>query len=245
MSLQTEKEKRSPISDTQLLPSCLPPVRNPFKATSKVDKVSECRSLQCNGGLAKGGEEKTKAEGKEGCHKENVESIARAEEEELNSSDSYRGKQLPPGMKIKKIPSDQEETRPKPNGVDEIIHKQQGEIKDNQSEEGAEKKADPAVKDGVSKSAPSSSTQASKESDHTCDKPVQAESSHTNKLQDDEDDVVFVSVKPAAQKTPPVSAVQKTLTTFPGFQTASRVKVQQENIHSLLAAQLKQKKVCK
>lgn len=63
---------------------------------------------------------------------------------------------------------------------------------------------------------------------------------------DDDDDVQLVSVKPGTQKTPPVATVQKTLTSFPGFQPASQVKGQQgdpRGMHSLLSALLKQKKV--
>ncbi|KAL0963605.1 hypothetical protein UPYG_G00308520 [Umbra pygmaea] len=64
---------------------------------------------------------------------------------------------------------------------------------------------------------------------------------------DDDDDIQFVSEKPGTKITSPtlVSPVQKTLTSFPGFQPASQVKVQQEDprvLHSQLTAQLKQKK---
>ncbi|XP_034042546.1 transcription termination factor 2 isoform X2 [Thalassophryne amazonica] len=62
---------------------------------------------------------------------------------------------------------------------------------------------------------------------------------------EDDDDVHVVSVKAAPQKTPPASAVQKTLTAFPGFQPASKFKGQQANsegLRSLLTSQLKQKK---
>lgn len=65
---------------------------------------------------------------------------------------------------------------------------------------------------------------------------------------DDDDDVQVVSVHPAPQqsaRTPP-APVQKTLTAYPGFQPASKVKGQSEDpvaLHSHLTAQLKQKKV--
>ncbi|XP_062313567.1 transcription termination factor 2 [Osmerus eperlanus] len=63
--------------------------------------------------------------------------------------------------------------------------------------------------------------------------------------QSDDDDVQFVSVKPGPQQTPPVALVQKTLTSFAGFQSASQVKGQPDDphaLHSQLTAQLKQKK---
>ncbi|KAJ8013108.1 hypothetical protein DPEC_G00049860 [Dallia pectoralis] len=63
---------------------------------------------------------------------------------------------------------------------------------------------------------------------------------------DDDDDVQFVSAQPAPKTTSPALApVQKTLTSFPGFQPASQLKGQQEDpraLHSQLTAQLKQKK---
>ncbi|XP_043105438.1 transcription termination factor 2 isoform X3 [Puntigrus tetrazona] len=64
---------------------------------------------------------------------------------------------------------------------------------------------------------------------------------------DEEDDVQLVSVQPPTQKSGPTPAapVQKTLTSYPGFQTASKGQGQSEDpraLHSHLTAQLKQKK---
>uniref|UniRef100_A0A671NQ98 Transcription termination factor 2 n=1 Tax=Sinocyclocheilus anshuiensis TaxID=1608454 RepID=A0A671NQ98_9TELE len=64
---------------------------------------------------------------------------------------------------------------------------------------------------------------------------------------DEEDDVQLVSVQPPTQQSAPTSAtpVQKTLTSFPGFQPASKVQGRSEDpraLHSHLSAQLKQKK---
>uniref|UniRef100_A0A4W6DQ04 Transcription termination factor 2 n=1 Tax=Lates calcarifer TaxID=8187 RepID=A0A4W6DQ04_LATCA len=297
LSLQPDKEKRNPLLDSQLQPSCLPPVRNPFKAPGKLDKDSECRRMQCGGGNEKGREEKDneashKAEVKETYQKENMESLGAGveekEEERLNSSDTYKGKQLPPGMKLKKRVSDEERNGHKDNIVEKMTdkmldeteanHTKQGETKtdistssviavhpektkqtsQNPHKESSQKpttgetclvkQANPTVKESASKCAPSnSSTQAPRDSVNTrsptSNKPRHSESIQT-KNQHDEDDVVLVSVKPATQKAP-VSAVQKTLTTFPGFQPASKVKGQQEDprgLHSLLTAQLQQKK---
>ncbi|XP_030285329.1 transcription termination factor 2 isoform X2 [Sparus aurata] len=273
-----EKEKRNPLSDAQLQPSCLPPSRNPFKAPSKTDKDSERRRMQSDGGDEKSSEASPKAEGRESNQKENVKSKGAGEKDEegkLNPSDTYRGKQLPAGMKVKKRVSDEERKSPKPNAEEKMTEKVKDKIKENhtQTKEGEKtissssvKTARPekmhqisqdphkdttrvveqTVKESVSKSARSGSTDASRDS--ASNKPTQpTESSQTknNVDNDDDDDVVVVSVKPAAQKTPPASTVQKTLTTFPGFQPASKVKPQQgdpQGLHSLLTAQLQQKK---
>uniref|UniRef100_A0A671UJ31 Transcription termination factor 2 n=1 Tax=Sparus aurata TaxID=8175 RepID=A0A671UJ31_SPAAU len=274
-----KKEKRNPLSDAQLQPSCLPPSRNPFKAPSKTDKDSERRRMQSDGGDEKSSEASPKAEGRESNQKENVKSKGAGEKDEegkLNPSDTYRGKQLPAGMKVKKRVSDEERKSPKPNAEEKMTEKVKDKIKENhtQTKEGEKtissssvKTARPekmhqisqdphkdttrvveqTVKESVSKSARSGSTDASRDS--ASNKPTQpTESSQTknNVDNDDDDDVVVVSVKPAAQKTPPASTVQKTLTTFPGFQPASKVKPQQgdpQGLHSLLTAQLQQKKV--
>ncbi|KAF3694558.1 Transcription termination factor 2 [Channa argus] len=262
-----EKEKRSPLSDTHLQPSCLPPVRNPFKVPGKKDEDSQWRMMQFGKGDDKTKKEAsseaiTKAEGKESCHKENVECVGAGveenEEAKQNSLDTYRGKQLPLGMKLKKRVSGEEGSSPKTNSVERMTEKIQDKIIEDKTEQGevdnTVKQVDPTVKDSSSKSATSHSTQASRDSDTTrnptSSKPNQLQSSRTkiplgDDDDDDDDDVVLVTVKPATQKTPPVSAVQKTLTTFPGFQPASKIKGQQENhkgLHSLLTAQLQQKK---
>lgn len=216
--------------------------------------------MQCGRDDNKGREKKEtetshEAEEKESYQKENLESIGSGlEENKLNSSDTYRGKQLPEGMKLKKRVSGEEAISPNPNSVETMTEKTEYKTKESHIEQGEAKKTavnkvEPAVKESASESAPSSTSQASRDCDNTTnptsDKPIQSQSSHTKDSQDD-DDVVLVSVKPATQKTPPVSAVQKTLTTFPGFQPTSKIEVKQENpkgLHSLLTAQLQQKKV--
>ncbi|KAM8748420.1 transcription termination factor 2 [Acanthopagrus schlegelii] len=285
-----EKEKRNPLSDAQLQPSCLPTSRNPFKAPSKTDKDSERRRMQSDGGDERNSEASLKADGRESNQKENMKSRGAGEKDEeeeegkLNSSDTYRGKQLPAGMKVKKRVSDEERRSLKANEVEKMTEKVKDKMKENHTKTREGEKTDssssvkaahpekthqtsqdphkdttqkPAngetcvveqtVKESVSKSALSGSTNASRDSDNTSNKPTQpTESSQSKNNQDsDDDDVVVVSVKPAAQKTPPASTVQKTLTTFPGFQPASKLKPQQgdpQGLHSLLTAQLQQKK---
>uniref|UniRef100_A0AAQ5Z1H2 Transcription termination factor 2 n=1 Tax=Amphiprion ocellaris TaxID=80972 RepID=A0AAQ5Z1H2_AMPOC len=289
-SLQPEKEKRSPLSDAQLHPSCLPPVRNPFKAPSKTDKDSEWKRMQCGGREEKDSEARHRAEERESYHKENVKNVGAVRDEEegkLNSSDTYRGKQLPTGMKVKKRVSNEDSSSSKANNVEKTLgtiqdkaeekHCEQGEAENkistssintvlpkkmNQTapephrnspqtpadgEASLVKQTDPTVKKSTPKSASSSQNTAK---NHIPDKPAKSESSQTKNLPEDynddgDDDVLLVSVKPAAQKTPPVSAVQKTLTTFPGFQPASKFKGQAEDprgLHHLLTTQLQQKK---
>ncbi|KAF3843522.1 hypothetical protein F7725_002371 [Dissostichus mawsoni] len=100
----------------------------------------------------------------------------------------------------------------------------------------------PTVKETVSKSISSKISPVSSDSENTRN-PTSTKPTQPDDEDDDDDDVVVVSVKPATQKSPPVAAVQKTLTTFAGFQP--KVKGQQEvpkGLHSLLTAQLQQKK---
>ncbi|XP_022074147.1 transcription termination factor 2 [Acanthochromis polyacanthus] len=283
-----EKEKRSPLSDAQLQPSCLPPVRNPFKAPGKTDKDSEWKRMQCGGREEEDSETRHKAEQRESYRKENVKNVGAVRDEEegkLNSSDTYRGKQLPPGMRVKKRVSNEDSSSPKANNVEKTSDKIQDKAEEKHSEQGeAEnkistssintvlpekvnqtapepqrnsprtpadgeaslvKQMDSTVKNSTPKSAPSSQNTTK---NHIPDKPAQSESDQTKSLpkdDDDDDDVLLVSVKPAAQKTPPVSAVQKTLTTFPGFQPASKVRSQAEDprgLQHLLTTQLQQKK---
>ncbi|XP_075967707.1 transcription termination factor 2 [Anarhichas minor] len=257
-----EKEKRNPLSDTQLQPSCLPPVRNPFKASGKTDEDSEWRRMQRGGSEERDGGASHKAEGGESRQKEN------------SADSSYRGKQLPPGMKVKKRVSDEEEKSPKASGVEKLTDKVKDKTEEKHTETGGAgnvvstssvkavhpEKKNPAsrhphkdstqhpteggtglveqtTKESVSKSAPRSS----RDSDKTR-KSSPTQIHQVDDDDDDDDDVVVVSVKAAAQKTPPVSAVQKTLTAFAGFQPASKVKGQPGDLHGLLTAQLQQKK---
>ncbi|KAK3569188.1 hypothetical protein QTP86_026009 [Hemibagrus guttatus] len=64
---------------------------------------------------------------------------------------------------------------------------------------------------------------------------------------DDDDDVQLVSVQPGSQQitSVPAAPLQKTLTSYPGFQLVSKGKNQEDDptaIHNQLTAQLKQKK---
>uniref|UniRef100_A0A3P8QBP7 Transcription termination factor 2 n=1 Tax=Astatotilapia calliptera TaxID=8154 RepID=A0A3P8QBP7_ASTCA len=259
-------EKRSPLSDTQLQPSCLPPVRNPFKAPSQTDKDSGWRKLHNNRHEER--EASHKAEGRANYQKENERQQGAGVEEKADdkhrSSDTYRGKQLPPGMKLKKRVSDEENNSPKENSVEKRTEKiqdtpEQNRIKQGEAEKGISSSNVKTVHSEssnkhqlktINQTAPVSHRNLTQDSDSSRspipDNPTQPESSQPNSPEnDDDDDVVLVSVKPAPQKTPPVSTVQKTLTNFPGFQPASNIKKPVENpkgLQNLLTVQLQQKK---
>lgn len=283
--MQSGKEKRNPLSNTQLQPSCVPPERNPFKVHGPKDKDSEKKRVQ----TAEVDEKRKnrdsqlspKADGGESYQKENVKQeaagVAKERESKIMSSDMHRGKHLPVGMKVKKRVSDEES--PKDNNVEKETDKVKDKSRDSDSGSGGPvhpekinptsqdphkdehknqtdrktcmEPTDPSIKKTLAKSLPDSGTEAIKNSEstrkQTSESPTRStESSHTKNHQDDDDDVLLVSVKPATKKSPPASAVQKTLTAFPGFQPASKVKGQQDDprgLRNMLTAQLQQKKV--
>lgn len=273
-SLQPGKEKKNLLSHTQLQSSSLPPVRNPFKAPDMKDSncVGRKKCGEKEQKRKEGKEPNPKAEGTEIYQKENekhvVSEVEGKEEGKLNSSEMYQGKHLPQGMKLKKKVSSGEQNSPKVNDVEKIADTFKDRRVDDTESEEAEKiisttkvntihsekvnqtEQNPQ-KETVSKSSHSSRTQASMDSDnishHMSDRPPHSTvSNQTGRHPDnDEEDVVLVSVKPAAQKTPPVSTVQKTLTAFPGFQPASKIKSQDDpqGLRGLLTTQLHQKKV--
>lgn len=269
--LQPKKDKRNPLSHAQQLPSCLPSVRNPFKAPEKEDKDSEWRKMQAAGSVAKDGEACPPAEGSKACQKENfVAAVSVVEEEDdLQSkiSGTYRSKDPPPGMKLKKKVPAEEKNSPKVTGggksqekVNHASEQVPGEAehispslaKSVHTEKLSVKRKDsypkkPSADKTCIESSPSSFTQASKDSitvHRTSDKPSQSTDSHLSNNGQEEEDVVLVSVKPATQKSP-ATAVQKILTTYPGFQPASNIKSQDDprGLRNLLTAQLQQKKV--
>uniref|UniRef100_A0AAQ6ACM1 Transcription termination factor 2 n=1 Tax=Amphiprion ocellaris TaxID=80972 RepID=A0AAQ6ACM1_AMPOC len=237
-SLQPEKEKRSPLSDAQLHPSCLPPVRNPFKAPSKTDKDSEWKRMQCGGREEKDSEARHRAEERESYHKENVKNVGAVRDEEegkLNSSDTYRGKQLPTGMKVKKRVSNEDSSSSKANNVEKTLGTIQDKAEEKHCEQGeAENKI----------STSSINTVLPKKMNQTAPEP------HRNSPQTPADGEASLvkQTDPTVKKSTPKSASSSqntTLTTFPGFQPASKFKGQAEDprgLHHLLTTQLQQKK---
>ncbi|CAN9497655.1 unnamed protein product [Ophioblennius macclurei] len=119
------KDKKSPLCDAPLQSSSLPPVRNPFKAPSKKDEDSQWKKIQRNGNVEKDSGIGNKAEGDEQDQKENVESVDPRADRNLKSSDTYRGKQLPPGMKVKKRLSDEEKNTSKDQSLETSTDKMQ------------------------------------------------------------------------------------------------------------------------
>ncbi|XP_072542115.1 transcription termination factor 2 [Salminus brasiliensis] len=98
----SEKDtERSPLTETKNQPSILLPVRNPFKAPSKVDQTSEWRKLQ-EGSAEKGEVPQENMRSTEGTAVVDRKVTSSAEPE------SWRNKKLPHGMKIKKRTSDEE-----------------------------------------------------------------------------------------------------------------------------------------
>lgn len=269
-ALQPKKENRNPLSNTQLQPSCVPPVRNPFKAVGQKEKDHERKKSQTAEGGEKREEQDSKSDpqeagGRESRQKENVRKEASEVEKEskstMMSSDTYRGKQLPAGMKVKKRLSDEES--PKENDARNGTEKVKAKSRESNSRTEEDKsiptssiepvrpeKTSPAVQDPPKgKKHPNKDSKSTEDQTSECQKQsteIGRARDQQEDDDDDDDDVVLVSVKPAAAKSSPVSAVQKTLTAFPGFQPASSVKSQQEDprgLRNLLTTQLKQKKV--
>lgn len=287
--LQVEKAKRSPLSDTQLQPPCFPPVKNPFKAPNKTTIDSEWRKMQSGGSEEKDVRKKISemtysAGGRESCCKENVEAAGagvgnKEEEGKVNTSDTYQGKLLPPGMKLKKrISSDDSSASQSDTGA-KITSKIQDKAREKSTEQEETPKniltpsidvahmkkttqtspdlqqsvphkpasgetcsviqSKPKPQEASVRSAPCRDVNASTESDCVFLSEMKSKQIESDK---EEDDVVLVSVKPATQKTPPVSAAQKTITSFPGFKSAAQVG-DPKGMQNLLSAQLKQKKV--
>uniref|UniRef100_A0A3P8XIY9 Transcription termination factor 2 n=1 Tax=Esox lucius TaxID=8010 RepID=A0A3P8XIY9_ESOLU len=252
--------KRSPLSDRQLQlqSSCLPPERNPFKASGKKDQTSEWRRLQDGerrvvegeGRKEKGGNERCdKSGGKEGEHGRAVEE----EREKSSPSECWRDKPLPTGMKVKKRVSDEENEKSDAEDTHKASKSHVIGITSNDTQLPKSTKTTKTLIPQCDEPAMPVSTTSKhdKGTDKTSasSHPNQGESHRAKPSDDDDDDdddVQFVSMLPGTKTTSPAMApVQKTLTSFPGFQTASRVKSQQEDPrarHNQLTAQLRQKK---
>ncbi|XP_013874441.1 transcription termination factor 2 [Austrofundulus limnaeus] len=281
-----EKEKRSPLSDTQLQPPCLPPVKNPFKVPNKMATDSEWRKMQSGGSEEKDKQKKIsemthKAAGRESCYKENVEAagVGNKEEGKVNTPDTYQGKPLPLGMKLKKRISNDDSSTSKPDSDAKTTSKIQDKAREKSAEQeetpkyilmpsikvdhltktsqtspdlqtgvlqkpaggetSLEIQSKPKPQESSVRSEPCRSVQASRDAD--CVSSERKSKQIETYKEDEDDDVVLVSVKPATQKTPPVSAAQRTITSFPGFKSAAQVG-DPKGMHNLLSAQLKQKK---
>ncbi|XP_061648178.1 transcription termination factor 2 isoform X1 [Phyllopteryx taeniolatus] len=88
----TVPEKEEKKCEKRAQASCLPPVRNPFKALEKADQESECRKMQ--------GE----SQGKDNREKKPTGEEEKDDEGEGQTliADTYRGKHLPAGITLKK-----------------------------------------------------------------------------------------------------------------------------------------------
>uniref|UniRef100_A0A3P9JC77 Transcription termination factor 2 n=1 Tax=Oryzias latipes TaxID=8090 RepID=A0A3P9JC77_ORYLA len=258
-----EKENRIPPLNTQLQPSCIPPVRNPFKAPGKMYKDSDWKKME-----VAGHKESEKKNMKTSHMTEGGESFRKEIAEKLNT---YQGKTLPQGMKIKKRTSGEdsskadsiekttavitEKTEKKLEGAHNKTSTSSTEVqpdKMNQVSSDVHKslqtsdkalpgnQTDPPVQRSVTESKPSNSSHASRSPGCVAILDEDSEESRSNR-DETYDDVVFVSEKPASQKTTPTSAIQKTITNFPGFQCVAKQGGPKERLN-LLSVQLKQKK---
>lgn len=223
------KEKKG--TETQLQLSCLPPVRNPFKALSKMNEDSEWKKSQSK---LDGGDVKNKETNKDGVVSEASEA---KDKEKLPISSTYHGKRLPPDMKVKK------------SILEEYKQFHKAETWEDTKDKAAEKSKQKAYTTSTTSNKKTiETTQVVTENSSPqsqCVKSPKDNESTKEQCMEQDDDVVLVSVKPAAQKAPPHSAVQKTLTTFPGFQPASKLKNPQDDprgLRNLLTSQLQQKK---
>lgn len=154
LSLQPEKGKKSPLCYAQQQPPYLPPTRNPFKAPEKKDKDAEWRKMLSEGSATKDKEAHPPAEGHEPPQKENVDVTIAENEREPKSqiSVTFRGKHLPPGMKLKKKVSNEGKSSPKENGV-------RRSDDDHRVPEEAERSSSASSSRGVPAGKPSENTQ--------------------------------------------------------------------------------------
>ncbi len=254
--MQKDPEKRTDLSEKDLQSSSLTPVRNPFKVKTQQIKSSERETdpdaekdrgeingdnKRVNGkdhSSAKQKEERSKTTQIEGDGSDGQSGSDR----EGKESESWRKKKLPAGMKIKKRVSDDERsTTESPNSVNEsetgLKHQQsssgcdENETKDDRSNKQSTA-ASKSAPDKTQSSSSSCSTVSENPTALNVQKTVANQSQATRR--DEEDDVQLLST--------PAAPVQKTLTSYPGFQPASKAQ-DPGALHSHLTAQLKQKKV--
>ncbi|XP_055005222.1 transcription termination factor 2-like [Boleophthalmus pectinirostris] len=208
------KEKRSPLAESQQQPSCMPPVRNPFKAPAKTDCNSESRKIQSSA---------------EGSHLKTVLSEAK-ENGELGPSNTSQQRVLPAGMKLKKCTLKEDSNKKQAEQTRATAKEQtQDQTRSTPTEQTLDGQGEPASDSGPADKGSGPFVSTEQEQDK----------------EEDDDEVVLLCVQPPAPKAPAYSAVQKTLTTFPGFQRASKLQPTQDHPHGLrnmLSSQLQQKK---
>lgn len=283
---QVERDRRCPLAIRQLQPSVEPQVRNPFKAPAKSGEESEWRRIQNRAA--------DEMSGGVGCNSK--------EEGGEENVESYQGKALPAGMKIKKRGSDEKGRVLEGDGEGEkttiktTTTEVETKVKKGDGEEKRDKKRSvsttneetpspnsqkplgelpqPPVSDAGSKvntghsSSPSSSATPStgekpnqpltsapkdlpKDPQRAPSKTTDPSTSYRSprgEVEEDDDEVEIVSVKPGKQTTTSLLApVQKSLTSFPGFRAPPQFKGRQDDpmgLRNLLTTQLQQKKVC-
>ncbi|CAL8267295.1 unnamed protein product [Lota lota] len=109
---EVERDRRCPLASRQLQTSVVPQVRNPFKASGKSGEESEWKRIQSGAGDGmRGGREEQGGGRVMGGGGSNS-----GKEDGGENVESYLGKALPAGMKIKKRGSDEKECCPKSDG---------------------------------------------------------------------------------------------------------------------------------
>ncbi|MFT7808696.1 transcription termination factor 2-like [Arapaima gigas] len=246
--------------------SSCPRQRNPFKASSKTGKASEWRNLEEGRNI--GGEKSRMREAEEG--EIGAEAKRNDCSDDEDSKSSWRNKQLPAGVRLKKKVTDEAQCgdceprrRPAPANAarvacpdsrDETEHQTRGEqqqktrpadgkVPEEGSSPGAEdQQKDSCCHEEAAKRESSSETWRQPQEGRAVEKepPSKREEPETD------DGVLLVSVKPGTKQKPPASnPVQTTLTSLPGFRLASHGRAQQGDprvLHDQLSVQLKQKK---
>nr|XP_057938990.1 transcription termination factor 2 [Doryrhamphus excisus] len=219
--------------EKQAQASCLPLVRNPFKLPEKVCEDSEWKKLHCVPRDVEGGGEVTSS-----VAQRESDQRATVEKKEQIVAHTHRGEELPAGLKLKKR-SEQEEEDFKASS------EQEEQTPPPSSAKAAEQTSPDVLKDSTRRPAARAAASTSTNSGASDDGDQPGPPSHSGRRQKEEDDVVFVSVTPPAPPIPPASAVQKTLTAYPGFQPASKANGplrDPQGMHKLLSVQLQQKK---
>uniref|UniRef100_A0A8C0Y402 Transcription termination factor 2 n=1 Tax=Cyprinus carpio carpio TaxID=630221 RepID=A0A8C0Y402_CYPCA len=264
---EKDPEKRTDLSDKDLQSSSLTPVRNPFKVKTKRNKSSERKrdpdaakdreeisgeNKHVNGkyhGSPKKKEEHSKTTEVEGNNRNGSDGQSGLDREGKDSegSESWRNKTLPAGMKIKKRVSDDERLRVTAEDGSSAACDNKASVENETKDDGSSKQSTDNLKSVTVKTQSLQSKSSSPSCSTSQDVPVSEKPTALNGIarfgewSDEEGDVQLVSVQPPTQQSAPTPAapVQKTLTSFPGFQPASK---DPSALHSHLTAQLKQKK---
>uniref|UniRef100_A0A672RNB6 Transcription termination factor 2 n=1 Tax=Sinocyclocheilus grahami TaxID=75366 RepID=A0A672RNB6_SINGR len=260
---EKQDEYKTDLSDKDLQSSSLTPVRNPFKGKDSGGSESwRNKTLPAGMKIKKrvSNDERLRSKAEDGACPESPnsvnESVQRPSESKTSLKDQQEKKPTKTGSSPQ-IPSKSSAACDKKASVE-------NETKDDRSN----KQSTANLKSVTDKTQSLQSKSSSPSYSTSQDVPVSEKPTALNfqktvpnqsqakdqkgiarfgEWSDEEDDVQLVSVQPPTQQSAPTPAapVQKTLTSFPGFQPASKVQGRSEDpraLHSHLSSQLKQKK---